>query len=82
MGDGHLGSDSLPPEGSTCRRRASRGLIPDAYLDALSVERRREVWSRILALRDQPGTASTDARDGVGLALASTAGEEDAQPEL
>jgi hypothetical protein len=34
---------------SSSGQRAYRGLIPDAYLDALSVERRGEIWSRILA---------------------------------
>ncbi len=34
---------------------------------------------RLLALRDEPGTASTNARDGMSLALSSTSGEEDAQ---
>lgn len=39
-------------------QHAYRGLIPDAYLDALSVERRREIWSRILAETDLPRTGA------------------------
>lgn len=43
---------------------AYRGLIPDAYLDALSVERRSEVWSRILAESDLPRTGTFVLQDG------------------
>lgn len=35
-------------------------------------------WHGIRGLRDEAGTASADARDGMSLALASAAGEEDA----
>lgn len=37
---------------------AYRGLLPDAYLDGLSVERRSEVWSRILSETDLPRTGA------------------------
>lgn len=39
-------------------QQAYRGLLPDAYLDTLSVERRREVWSRILAETHLPHTGA------------------------
>ena len=45
-------------------QRAYRGLIPDAYLDTLAVERRREVWSRILAETDLPRTGAFVLQDG------------------
>jgi GNAT superfamily N-acetyltransferase len=44
---------------------AYRGLIPDAYLDALSVPRRREVWSRILAEADLPRTGAFVLQEGL-----------------
>lgn len=44
---------------------AYRGLIPDAYLDTLSVERRSEVWSRILAESDLPHTGTFVLHDGL-----------------
>lgn len=43
---------------------AYRGLIPDAYLDALSIEQRSEVWSRILADTDLPRTGAFVLEDG------------------
>lgn len=43
---------------------AYRGLLPDAYLDALSAERRREVWSRILAETDLPRTGTFVLQEG------------------
>lgn len=39
-------------------QHAYGGLLPDAYLDALSVERRRDIWSRILAETDLPRTGA------------------------
>ncbi|HUQ64097.1 MAG TPA: hypothetical protein VM121_10110 [Acidimicrobiales bacterium] len=39
------------------------GLIPDAYLDALSA-RRRQIWSRILAQADVPRTGAFVLQDG------------------
>ena len=44
---------------------AYRGLIPDAYLDTLSVERRSEVWSRILTGTDLPRTGTFVLQDGL-----------------
>jgi GNAT superfamily N-acetyltransferase len=44
---------------------AYRGLIPDAYLDALSVRRRREIWSRILAEADPPRTGAFVLQEGL-----------------
>ena len=44
---------------------AYRGLIPDAYLDALSVRRRRAAWSRILAEADLPRTGAFVLQDGL-----------------
>ncbi len=44
---------------------AYRGLIPDAYLDALSVPRRREVWSRILAEAHLPRTGAFVLQEGL-----------------
>ena len=44
---------------------AYRGLIPDAYLDALSVRRRGEIWTRILAEADLPRTGAFVLQDGL-----------------
>ena len=44
---------------------AYRGLIPDAYLDALSVRHRREIWSRILAEADLPRTGAFILQEGL-----------------
>jgi GNAT superfamily N-acetyltransferase len=44
---------------------AYRGLIPEAYLDALSVRRRREVWSGILAEAELPRTGAFVLQDGL-----------------
>lgn len=43
---------------------AYRRLLPDAYLDALSVERRSVVWSRILAETDLPRTGTFVLQEG------------------
>jgi GNAT superfamily N-acetyltransferase len=40
-------------------------MIPDAYLDALSVDRRSEAWSRILAGTDLPRTGTFVLSDGL-----------------
>lgn len=40
-------------------------MIPDAYLDALSVDRRREAWSRILAETDLPRTGTFVLSEGL-----------------
>ena len=44
---------------------AYRGLIPDAYLDTLSVRRRHEIWSRIPAEADLPRTGAFVLQDGL-----------------
>lgn len=44
---------------------AYRALIPDAYLDALSVRRRREIWRRIPAEADLPRTGALVLQDGL-----------------
>jgi GNAT superfamily N-acetyltransferase len=44
---------------------AYRGLLPDAYLNALSVERRSEVWRRILAETDLPRTGAFVLQEGL-----------------
>lgn len=46
-------------------RHAYRGLLPDAYLDGLSVERRNEVWSRILSETDLPRTGTFVLEEGL-----------------
>lgn len=46
-------------------RRAYRGLLPDAYLDGLSVERRNDVWSCILAETDLPRTGTFVLEEGL-----------------
>ena len=46
-------------------QHAYRGLIGDAYLDALSVERRRDIWSRILAETDLPRTGASVLQGGL-----------------
>jgi len=43
---------------------AYRGLLPDAFLDTLSVERRSEVWNRILAETDLPRTGTFVLQEG------------------
>jgi GNAT superfamily N-acetyltransferase len=60
---------------------AYRGLMPQDYLDNQSVERRREVWERILAEADWPRTGAFVAEnsDGVvGFAHVGPARDEDA----
>lgn len=51
---------------------AYRGILPDAYLDALDVSRRTEMWQDILA-RPEPGTCSLVAElaDGTVVGFAS-----------
>jgi GNAT superfamily N-acetyltransferase len=44
---------------------AYRGMLPDAYLDGLSVERRSEVWSRILSETDLPRTGTFVLEEGL-----------------
>jgi GNAT superfamily N-acetyltransferase len=44
---------------------AYRGICPDAYLDGLSVERRSEVWSRILSETDLPRTGTFVLEEGL-----------------
>jgi GNAT superfamily N-acetyltransferase len=44
---------------------AYRDLLPDAYLDALSVEGRRNTWRRILAETDLPRTGTFVLLDGL-----------------
>ena len=46
-------------------QRAYRGLLPDAYLDALSVERRGDIWSHILAEIHLPRTGAFVLVDGL-----------------
>lgn len=61
-------------------RSAYRGLIPDAYLDALSVEGRREAWSRILAETDLPRTGTfvlSDGLDVIGFAHVAPTRDDD-----
>jgi len=44
---------------------AYRGLLPDAYLSALSVEQRSEVWTRILEVTDLPRTGAFVLQEGL-----------------
>lgn len=44
---------------------AYRGLLPGAYLDALSVERRSEVWSRILSETNLPRSGAFVLQDNL-----------------
>ena len=44
---------------------AYRGLLPDAHLDGLSVERRSEVWGRILSESDLPRTGTFLLEEGL-----------------
>ena len=46
-------------------QNAYRGSLPDAYLDGLSVERRSEVWSRILSETDLPRTGIFVLQEGL-----------------
>jgi GNAT superfamily N-acetyltransferase len=46
-------------------QNAYRGLLPDAYLDGLSVERRSDVWNRILSETDLPRTGTFVLQKGV-----------------
>lgn len=48
-------------------QRAYRDLLPDAYLDALSVERRRDVWGRILADTDLPRRGAFVLQQGLDI---------------
>jgi len=55
-------------------------LVPDAYLDALSVDGRREAWSRILADTDLPRTGTfvlTDGLDVIGFAHVAPTRDDD-----
>ena len=59
---------------------AYRGLVPDADLDSLSVEGRREAWSRILAETDLPRTGTfvlTDGLEVIGFAHVAPTRDDD-----
>lgn len=59
---------------------AYRGVVPDAYLDALSVERRTEVWSEILGQVHVPSTGAFVLEEGddvVGFAHISPTRDDD-----
>jgi len=43
---------------------AYRGLIPDDYLDALSIEERSEVWRRIIDESTEPGSGCIVVEEG------------------
>lgn len=62
---------------------AYRGQIPDDYLDALSVERRKRVWRELLRARDRDETNWVAERDGcvVGFSGAGPTRDEDADAQ-
>lgn len=64
---------------------AYRGLMPQDYLDNQSVERRREVWQRILTETDWPRTGAFVAENGdgvIGFAHVGPARDADASEDV
>jgi GNAT superfamily N-acetyltransferase len=61
-----------------CWRSTYRGLIPDAYLDAMDVEASTALWDRVLSAA--PGTASVFVADDDGDVVAFAAGNMLAEP--
>jgi ribosomal protein S18 acetylase RimI-like enzyme len=62
---------------------AYRGLIPDDYLDALSIEERSEVWRRIIDESTEPGSGCIVVEEGgriVGFAHLCPCRDEGADP--
>jgi ribosomal protein S18 acetylase RimI-like enzyme len=62
---------------------AYRGLIPDDYLDALSIEDRTEVWRRIIDESTEPGNGCIVVEEGgrvVGFAHLCPGRDEGADP--
>lgn len=57
---------------------AYRGLLPDDYLDALSVERRVSMWHSIVAAEQAPSLVAADAGGIVGFLLGGPVRDEDA----
>jgi ribosomal protein S18 acetylase RimI-like enzyme len=59
---------------------AYRGLLPDAFLDAISVERRAAMWRQIVERQASPALVAE--RDGriVGFVLGGPSQDDDAQP--
>jgi hypothetical protein len=45
-------------------RATYRGMIPDAYLDAMKVEDSAALWSKVLAAPTRPARSSPRARGG------------------
>ena len=57
---------------------AYRGLLPDAFLDALSVERRANMWRGIVAAEQAPSLVAEEAGVIVGFLLGGPARDEEA----
>jgi ribosomal protein S18 acetylase RimI-like enzyme len=56
---------------------AYRGLLPDAFLDALSVERREAMWRRTVEANDAPSLVAEKDGAIVGFLLGGPARDED-----
>jgi len=65
---------------SVAGRAPTEAWVPDAHLDALSVDGRRKAWSRILADTDLPRTGTfvlTDGLDVIGFAHVAPTRDDD-----
>ncbi|MCS6826763.1 MAG: GNAT family N-acetyltransferase [Caldilinea sp.] len=61
-------------------RAAYRGLLPDAFLDALSVESRATMWRHMVEQGASPALVAEQAGEIVGFLLGGPAQDADAQP--
>lgn len=61
---------------------AYRGLLPDAFLDAISVERREAMWRRTVEALDSPALVAEYAGSIAGFLLGGPARDEDVAQKL
>ncbi len=59
---------------------AYRGLLPDAYLDAISVERRAAMWRQLVERQVSPALVAEQDGCIVGFVLGGPSRDDDAQP--
>lgn len=64
----------------TVWQAAYRGLLPDAFLDAISVERRATMWRQIVERQASPALVAEQDSRIVGFVLGGPSRDEDAQP--
>ena len=64
----------------TVWQAAYRGLLPDAFLDAISVERRAAMWRQLVERQAAPALVAEQDSRIVGFVLGGPSRDEDAQP--